>query len=253
MSYSIFASVKSPMLVIYLLDASGSMASGMSRKSRVEVLNKAIDTTVYRMFGRSRSGEHIRPRYKIAMIAYNDTVFDIYNGIISINELVNAGLPEFTPGGMTNTALAFEYAEKLLKNELPKMDSCPPPLICHVTDGEYTGDDPEPIANRIMNMAVPDGNVLVQNIYINDDILENSIPDVRNWKGISAISELNNEYAKKLYLMSSVLPDSYRETVNEMGYNIEANIRMMIPAVDSDILSLGFAMSASTPFASFTE
>jgi len=99
-------------------------------------------------------------------------------------------------------------------------------------------------------MTTPDGNVLVQNVFINDDIIKNDIPDVRYWKGISSLSELKNSYAKKLYSMSSALPESYRTTVNEMGYNIETNIKMMIPAVDSELLGLGFAMSASTPIAS---
>ncbi len=250
MSYSIFASTQNPMLVIYLLDISGSMLSATNTASRIEVLDKALEKTIYRMYARSRRGNTISPRYNIAMLAYNDRVFDVLNGVINIKELVDTGLPEFVPSGTTNTASAFEYAENLLKTELPKMNSCPPPLVCHITDGEYTGSDPEPIAHRIMKMAVPDGNVLVQNIFISDDIIKTNIPDVRYWKGVLSISELKTGYAKKLYSMSSALPESYCTTVNEMGYNIEANVRMMIPAVDSELLGLGFAMSASTPIAS---
>lgn len=250
MSYSIFASTRSPMLVIYLLDISASMSSATNTTSRIEALDKALEKTIYRMYARSRKGNTITPRYNIAMLAYNDRVFDVLNGVKNIKELVEIGLPEFVPNGGTNTALAFEYVEKLLEIELPKMDSSPPPLVCHITDGEFTGDDPEPIAHRIMEMTTPDGNVLVQNVFINDDIIKNDIPDVRYWKGISSLSELKNSYAKKLYSMSSALPESYRTTVNEMGYNIETNIKMMIPAVDSELLGLGFAMSASTPIAS---
>lgn len=250
MSYSIFASTHSPMLVIYLLDVSGSMLSAANTSSRIEVLDKALEKTIYRMYARSRRGNVITPRYRISMLAYNDRVFDVLNGILDIKELVETGIPEFVPSGTTDTASAFEYAENLLKNELPKMDACPPPLVCHITDGEYTGKDPEPIAHRIMSMGVPDGNVLVQNVFISDDLVKTDISDVHYWKGILSSSELKAGYAKKLYTMSSTLPESYRTTVNEMGYNLEANARMIIPAIDSELINLGFAMSASTPIAS---
>jgi len=248
MSYSIPATMVSPMLVIYLLDISASMANATNRTSRIEELNMGLKKTVIRMIHRSTKGASISPRYKIAMIAYNDKAFDLLNGVMTIKELTALGLPEFVPNGKTNTALAFELAEKLLEKELPEMTSCPPPLVCHITDGEYTGEDPEPIVNRIMNMAVPDGNVLVQNIFISDNIIKADVSDISHWSGISSVSELSNEYAKKLYAMSSKLPESYRRTINEMGFNLESNVRMMIPAIDSAILNLGFAMSGSTPF-----
>ncbi len=45
------------------------------------------------------------------------------------------------------------------------MQGCPAPLVCRMTDGQYSGHDPEPVAREIMSMRNNDGNVLLQNIY----------------------------------------------------------------------------------------
>ena len=60
--------------------------------------------------------------------------------------------------------MARREAERLLKAEIGNLQDSPAPLVCHMTDGEYnSGGDPEPIARSIMQMSVPDGNVLVEN------------------------------------------------------------------------------------------
>ncbi len=137
--------------------------------------------------------------------------------------------------------------EKLLQAELPNLRACPAPLVCHMTDGEYTGADPEPIVRRIMQMAVPDGNVLVENIFMSEKVLPQPIEDPTRWPGIDAKTKLTNEYARKLRAMSSPLPQSYRAILMENGYQLAAGALMLLPGHTPELVALGFQMSAATP------
>ena len=109
------------------------------------------------------------------------------------------------------------------------------------------GEDPEPIARRIMNMSVPDGNVLVENIFISDHLMNQPISEPRRWKGILADTSLEDEHARKLKMMSSVLPESYREMLVEADYQLSPGALMMLPGTCSELVSIGFQMSVATP------
>lgn len=122
-------------------------------------------------------------------------------------------------------------------------------MVCHLTDGEYTGGDPEPIAKEIMQMGNDDGNVLIENIFVGPDLMRSNIQDVEKWPGIQQESELNSQYARKLYAMSSPLPNSYSVEIAEEGYGLKAGTRMLIPGSTKDLLELAFTMSGATPTA----
>ncbi|MGC9084222.1 MAG: hypothetical protein ACP5ME_13735, partial [Anaerolineae bacterium] len=113
-----------------------------------------------------------------------------------------------------------------------------------------TGADPEPIVRRIMAMHVPDGNVLVENIFISEAILKESITDPRRWEGVRPGSKLQTDYARKLRAMSSPLPPSYRAMMREEGYNLADDAVMMIPGMTPELVQMGFVMSMSTPISS---
>jgi Mg-chelatase subunit ChlD len=158
-------------LVIYLLDTSSSMATPMSGflkdgGSRIAVVRNAVDKVLRRMVSRSTKGARISPRYDIAVAAYNHLVQPLTaNGPESVDRIAIRGVPRLSSDGLTFTAQAFEWAEKLLIREFPRRADHPAPLICHMTDGEFNGDaDPEPVVRRISRMANQDGSVLVLNI-----------------------------------------------------------------------------------------
>jgi hypothetical protein len=247
MPYEVLATSKTPALIIYLLDVSGSMSEKMGNKRRIDVVMDALGVMLREMVFRSTKGSRVSPRYRIAMYAYSDHVYDLLNGVRTIDYVAQLGVPELKPMRGTDTARAFLQAEKLLQQELPNMRHCPAPLICHMTDGEYTGADPEPIVRRIMSMAVPDGNVLVENIFISDNLLEEEITDPHRWKGVLPTTKLRNKYAEKLRNMSSPIPESYRIMMREAGYDIAENAVMMIPGMTPGLIEMGFVMSMSTP------
>ncbi|MCV4232028.1 VWA domain-containing protein [Virgibacillus sp. LDC1] len=248
MNYTIQASQRTPALIIYLIDISASMNMLMEDRRRIDVVYEALSLAIRQMVFRSTKGNRLTPRYRIAILAYSDDVYDLLNGIKGIDEIAAIGsLPDLTPKRFSDSAKAFLQAEKILQSEIPNMQDCPAPLVCHMTDGVATGEDPEPIARRIMNMSVPDGNVLVENIFISDHLMNQPISEPRRWKGILTDTSLEDEHARKLKMMSSVLPESYREMLLEADYQLSPGALMMLPGTCSELVSIGFQMSAATP------
>jgi len=244
--YTVQATKAKPATIIYLIDTSYSMTLPLGEKQRIEVVTSALTAAIRQMVFRSTKGSRLSPRYRIGIIAYNDDVTDLLGGVIGIDQLAQRGIPELTPAGFSDAAKAFAYVEELLEAELPNMEGCPAPLICHMTDGAST-DDPEPIVRRIMEMGVQDGKVLIENIFISDSFVDGTLSDPKQWKGITSSSMMHDPYAQKLQRMSSPLPFSYRAMMSEAAYSIVPDALMMLPGHSSELVSLGFQMSASTP------
>ncbi len=247
MPYQIMATAKTPALIIYLLDVSASMSQPLGKKRRIEVVTDALTAALRQMVFRSTKGGRLSPRYRIAMFAYSDHVYDLLDGVKTVEQVAQMGVPELSPMRTTETARAFAQAEKLLQAELPALQACPAPLVCHMTDGEYTGSDPEPVVRRIMQMAIPDGNVLVENIFISDKILPQPIADPTQWPGILPDTKLVSNYAHKLRAISSPIPDSYRAMMLENNYHLAPGALMLLPGMSPELVAMGFQMSAATP------
>lgn len=246
--YTTQASQTNPALIIYLLDVSGSMSMVDKEKRRLDLVMESLQVALQQMVFRSTKGSRISPRYRIAIIAYSDEVHDLLGGIKRIDEVMNTGkLPNLTPERFTDTAKAFAYAERLLQAELPHIQDCPAPLICHMTDGVYTGEDPYPIVQRIKQMAVKDGSVLVENIFISNDVLEKEIDQPKRWPGIRRDTVFCDDYGSKLRMLSSPIPESYRQMMLEANYSLAQDSLLMFPGTNPDLVSLGFQMSAATP------
>lgn len=247
MPYTTCANSRQPALIIYLLDVSGSMSMNVNGKRRIDMVMDALQTALQAAVFRSTKGSRVMPRYRVAMFAYSDDVYDILGGIKTIDQVAQLGVPVLSTMRATDSAKAFAYVEKLLLAELPNIENCPAPLVCHMTDGEFTGANPEPIVRRIMGMGNSDGNVLVENIFVSDRLLPQPITDAHGWTGVTVNSPLTNEYANKLRSISSPLPESYRVMMLESGYSMDENAVMMIPGMSQELVELGFVMSTATP------
>jgi len=175
MSYNKLATSQTPELIIYFIDVSASMQKLIGEKRRIDVVMDALTSVFEQMIFRSTKGMKLSPMYRVALYAYSDKVYDVFDGIKDIGQIAEKGIPELSVLNVTDTAKAFKQAIKLLEKELPNLQECPAPLVCHLTDGEYIGEDPEPLVKQIMEMKVPDGNVLVENIFISDEFLQEPI------------------------------------------------------------------------------
>lgn len=247
MPYSVLATSRTPALIIYLLDVSASMSQPFGEKKRIDVVLEALTAALRQMVFRSTKGGRLSPRYRIAMLAYSDYVYDLLDGIKTIGEVAHLGVPELSPLRTTDSARAFAQAEKMLLAELDNLKDGPAPVVCHMTDGEYTGNDPEPIVQRLMGMSVPDGNILVENIFISDKVLAKPVTDPTKWPGILPDTVLESEYAKKLRSLSSPIPESYRQMMQENNYHLTPGALMLLPGMSPELVAMGFQMSAATP------
>lgn len=250
MPYNVLATSQTPALIIYVLDVSGSMSNPMDGRKRIDVVSDALYAALQEMVFRSTKGGRVSPRYRVAMYAYSDDVYDILGGIKSIDQVAQMGVPELQTLRATDAARAFSQVEQLLQYELPSLNNCPAPVVCHLTDGEYTGADPEPIVHRIMSMFNPDGNVLVENIFVSDDVLSQPIGNTNLWSGVTMNTPLASDYAKKLRSISSPLPPTYRTVMVERGYAVDLGAVMMLPGNKSELVEMAFTMAMSTPVSS---
>jgi hypothetical protein len=247
MPYEIPATTISPALVIYLLNVSASMREELDGLPKIDHVNRAIEKVLRSMVQRSTKGAIMSPRYLLSMVAYSDQPVNILGGIQTIDEVVQKGKPRLSAAAETDTAAAFLVARDLLRQQLPYLHGHPAPMVCHLTDGQFTGSDPEPIAQDIMQMSNDDGNVLVENIYIGPEFTTEPISDIYDWSGIFDVSEVKSPYARKLFDMSSPLPESYASDINESGYSLKPGSRMLIPGTNYDLLELAFVVSGATP------
>ncbi len=250
MPYSILATSQSPALIIYILDVSGSMSNLMDGRKRIDVVTDALYAALQEMVFRSTKGGRVSPRYRVGMYAYSDDIYDILGGIQPIDQVAQMGVPELQTMRATDTARAFTQIEQILQHELPSLNNCPAPVVCHLTDGEYTGSDPEPIVHRIMSMSNSDGYVLVENIFVSDQVLSQPILNTTYWTGVTLETPLASDYAKKLRNISSPLPLSYRTVMAERGYSVDPGAVMLLPGNKPELVEMAFSMSMSTPVSS---
>lgn len=239
-NYKLYATSRTPALIVFLFDVSVSMGLPLhptGQITRIEAVSQFLKNYLKRLTFRSTKGNTISPRYRLAALAYSDAVVDLLGGIRSIEELIRTGIPTIYPKGRSaDTAKGFEAVEFLLRRELPDLQSSPAPLVCHITDdGWFTGLDPLPIAKRIMDLSVPDGNILIENICIRStpNLSSDSISDsLVSWPGIKRESQLSSDIEKHLFSMSSPIPKSYLQELREYGFGLEPGARLFF-RVDS--------------------
>jgi uncharacterized protein YegL len=225
-------------------------------KTRIEVAKNAIQVAYAQMIQRSMRQGKIHPRYRVGMIAYSDKIYDVYGNlgsIVSIDQLKNEGIPSITPQKSTNMAKAFRYAEKLIREDLQKwsrkwQEECPPPMIINITDCEYDEEqaqDPLEFAQKLQQISIRDGNVLVENIFITDQISVPSSP--QDWQGYRFSDKTGNSYGDKLLAMSSAIPSTYAQILREQaGIKIREGTAMMFPGITREFIKFGFVMSIVT-------
>lgn len=256
MSYNNTANSDHPATIIFLIDISGSMAAPMpGGKRRIDVAKDAIHTTYSSMFARSSRQGQTHPRYRIGMIAYSDILYDVYGdkgSIVTIADLRNEGIPEISPQKWTNMAKAFRFAAHIIEKDIAAWPSrwlkeCPPPLVINLTDAEFTEGIEAPLepAKRLMEIRVPDGNVLVENIFISDFIkIPNSDP--KEWPGYLPNDQTGDEFGDELLKMSSVLPENYARIMRAQGKlkKLTPGALMMFPGVNAEFIRTGFVVSS---------
>ncbi|GCE28050.1 hypothetical protein KDA_35340 [Dictyobacter alpinus] len=246
MLYTRPATSLTPALIIYLIDASHSMNDLCGSVTKIDLVNRALRDVFKDMVRRSMRDGIVQRRYKVAILAYSTEVVDVSGGIRDLPDLVNGGTPVLSAGGETDTSAGFAAVESLLQENLARFQSHPAPLVCHLTDALFTESDPTNLIRRIQAMTVDDGPVLVENVYVADKMLRSSVGDWHNWGGVVKPGQLTNEYARVLFHLSSPLPETYRQNINNYGYHLQSGAALFFPGVHTDLVRLAFAVSSAT-------
>lgn len=235
-----------PAFIIYLIDASYSMNDPCNGTTKIDIVNNALREAIKDMIRRSMRDGIVQRRYRVAILAYSTVVVDILEGVCDLPDLVKRGQPVIHAGGETDTALGFSAVENLLKQHIAEFQHGPAPLVCHLTDALITASDPTPVVQRIQRMGVPDGNVLIENVYVADKMLRSPVRNWRQWPGVNRPSQLTNEYSRLLFQLSSPLPDTYRQNMNNYGYNLQPGAVLFFPGEHTELIRLAFAASTAT-------
>ncbi len=133
-----------------------------------------------------------------------------------------------TSGG-TPMCQAMHHAHKLLSAWLTDHPDCFPPIVINITDGESTDGNPSSVAQDITSLKSSDGDVLLFNVHLSSHrgtAIE--FPDSE--------AALPDQYAKLLFQMSSVLPNSIKETASQEGFRVSAGSRGFV--FNADMVAL---------------
>ena len=244
-----------PTALLFLIDESGSMEDKMSTgRSKAQHLSDVLNKTLYSLAYHCSKPEGIRNYFEIGVLAYGGNgVYNGFQGSLSSRVLNTISEIEALPlrieerkkkvddgaGGIIEQATKFPVwfepqasggtpmceAINCAKEELEAWcyahpDSYPPTVL-HVTDGESTDGDPEPLAAQLRQIQTNDGPVLMFNLHLSTSGA-NSIAFPSSELG------LPNEYAEMLFRASSILPEHLIKYAQGKGISLGMEARGFI-------------------------
>ena len=272
MAYSLSWGSNHPGFLVYLIDLSGSM----STNSRIEYVSETVTKVSEYLVGMCENGE-LQNRFDIRIIGYNSDVIDLFSGSVidldnKLEEAFNKKVSLFgtfdgkaEPNWQTYTAKGFRAAADQVLTWINQQQSknipIPAPVVIHLTDGhpeesgrseaEATADALK-AANEIKSISVPDGNVLLFNIHI-DEVEGNSLrlPSQR-----PTGSDVKSSRLQFLFDASSIMTDVFVNRANAFKLDAEQGSRFMVSnESDKDLLArlIAFGSSVTSVGGSFVE
>jgi hypothetical protein len=269
MAYSQEISRQNKALFIFLLDQSFSMEDPLAGGERkIDQLALAMNAWLQNMVISCSKAEGFKDYLDIAIIGYgtdqesNPIIGPALVGalagreIVSINDIatnparmetVTALIPDEETGemlpmeqqspvwvdattqGATPICSAIVKACEIIDAWIPQHESSFPPIVINITDGESSEGDPIPYAESLKQRGTKDGNVLFFNCC-----LSATPADPFLFRGNGEL--MPDEFARQLFQMSSVLPESMVNKARADGQDLEFNARGM--AYNADMVSL---------------
>jgi hypothetical protein len=232
-----------PGFILILVDQSGSMNDPYGGNTKADIAAMAVNRVIDEIGMSCQSGNTIKDRCFIGVIGYGVKIELLVHGMISKvaenptrtekvkkKESDGAGglievdieMPiwlEPKAGGGTPMAEAFEEAYSVTQDWVNKNPDNFPPVVINITDGEPNDKaKAKQTAEKVMNQCTSDGNVLVLNAHIsNANAGEIRLPN--------SDAGLYDNYAKFLFSISSVLPDTLLSAAQQVGFSPQTNAR----------------------------
>ena len=270
MTYTADISRNSPGCFLFLVDQSRSMSDSLGGEpdstkmdGAADALNRVLDA----ISQRCSQGMDIRDYFHVGIITYttdnagNTQLETPLPGttpeqpFLSISQVVDAaeveerqvkesdgagGIVEVTrkfpvwlrprAGWGTPMCAALTAASTALSDWTAQHQDSYPPMLINITDGEAGDGDPVAWSQHIMELETNDGNVLVYNVHLS----EMSAAPVQYPSDESEVTI--DEYARQMFRMSSVFPDSVVEMASSMGLPVTQGSRGYV--YNADVVSL---------------
>lgn len=253
MSYQAPIQRTDPTAFLFLVDQSGSMGDSMaaSEKTKAQFVADVLNRTLMDLVTRCTKAEGVRDYFEIGVIGYGaQGAQNGLHGALGARVLNPISALEANPlrvetrkrkvddgaGGIIEQSVKFPvWFEPVANGGTPMCDAirkageelaawcdahpnCYPPTVLHVTDGESTDGDPEPLADVLRQFSTGDGNVLLLNLHVSAVAgTPISFP--------ASDSGLPDQYAKTLFRMSSQLPAHLAKAVQEKGSQVSSESR----------------------------
>jgi len=226
-----------PALLLFLFDCSYSMSEryGSSSMSKGEYLAKICNESIDQVILSCEKGDEIRAYFELGVLGYGEgseillpiqTVIDLANNPISmIKESLDGidvekpiWLKDPTKRVNTDMIAGFQKAKSVLNDWTAMHQGSFPPILIHVSDGEWTSDNPVQTAQSIQTeVTTGDGGCIVMNIHIS-----NEGGDALTFP---AEEPTGSQHQTALFQMSSELPDSFYQRALEMYSDIQVGAR----------------------------
>lgn len=253
MPYTAEISRLNPSCFVFLIDQSGSMVepiAGSDNRRKCDSVADAINRLLHNLIIKCARGEGVRNFYEVGVIGYGAQVGPAFSGKLTGRDIVPIAEVAASPArveertkevddgaggtitrkvkfpiwfepmarGTTPMGQALLMAHKLLAEWVARHPNSYPPIVINITDGEATDAGPVPQAEALRSLATQDGNVLLLNCHISGRPVEPIIfPDTDGG--------LPDEFARILFGVSSVLPDSLRELARNENVSLGPSTR----------------------------
>ncbi len=270
MAYAADISRNNPGCFLFLVDQSASMGDslgGDTNETKMDGAANALNRVLDAISQRCSQGMDVRDYFHVGIITYTtDSAGNAQletplpgttpeEPFLSISEVVDAaeveemqvkesdgagGIVEVTrkfpvwlrpkAGYGTPMCAALTAASEALSNWTAQHEDSYPPMLINITDGEAGDGDPVAWSQHIMELQTNDGNVLVYNVHLSEmSAAPSEYPSDENEVSM-------DEYARQMFRMSSVFPDSVVEMASGMGLPVTQGSRGYV--YNADMVSL---------------
>jgi hypothetical protein len=262
--YSARISRENPTCVLFVIDQSGSMSDRGQSGTKADDVAKVVNRTLHELINRASLGPNeddlVWDYFDVGVIGYgaqgadnalsgplNDSLIQpisaLYHNPLRIDDVkkresdgaggiieISTKLPiwfEATADGGTPMCQALTLAATTLADWADTHPSSFPPVVMHLTDGESTDGDPQPIAQQLQRLSTEDGEVILMNMFFPTQPVER-IPFP------ASDSHLDSEFGKVLFRMSSPLSGEMSKAARERGYSLSDGARAFMVASPQD-------------------
>ncbi len=275
--YSAQITRQNPTCIVLMLDQSRSMADMIGNTRKADFVADTVNHTLHDLVIRCTKTEEVRDYYHVACIGYSGRgVASAFTGALAGRRLAPVSqvaeyparietrfkaVPDGAGGiveqpvrlpvwidpvadGGTPMCAAFAEARNILTAWVAQRPRGFPPVVLHLTDGESSDGDPRATGREIMNLATSDGNVLLFNCHVTSR-RAHKIEYPNQARG------LPDEFARTLFEMSSVLPETFRNAAIQLGAQVEDSSRGFVcnadPSAVVQFYEIGTSLTGMAP------